>query len=418
MKILILTQYFWPENFRINELSEELVKLGHEITVLTGYPNYPEGEISKDFLNNKKKFNEYKGTKIIRVPILARGKGRFKLTLNYLSFLFNSILIGYFKLYKKDFDLIFTFQVSPITIGITSAFFSSIKNCPSVFWVLDLWPDTLVALNIIKKKWQIKFFKFFVNWIYSRCDIILAQSKNLLYEIRKYPSVRRNAFYFPSWGEHNLFKKDIKPAKEVLETDKFTILFAGNIGKAQDFPNILKSVIELKNKKVDNFRILIIGEGSEKDWLIKQIKEYELQDYFEIHKGDAFEKMPSYFLHADALLVSLLNKEVFNKTIPGKVQFYLSSGIPIIGMLGGEGAEVIRKSNSGFLCESGEYIKLSKIIKKITLMNKKDLKKLGQNGIDFSKKEFLKSKLIKKLEKIFLNAKNQKTIHTDKNLKI
>ena len=151
MKILIISQYFWPENFRVNELSEELIKLGHDITVLTGYPNYPKGEIFEDFLNKRNSFREYKGVKIIRVPIIPRKKGRFKLVINYLSFVINSILIGYFKVYNKNYDLIFTFQVSPVTVGITSAFYSFIKKCPNIIWVLDLWPDTLSAYGFLKK---------------------------------------------------------------------------------------------------------------------------------------------------------------------------------------------------------------------------------------------------------------------------
>ena len=119
------------------------------------------------------------------MPLIPRRKGRLNLAINYLSFLINSIILGSFFLRKKDFDVLFTFQLSPVTVGITSAFFSFIKNCPQVFWVLDLWPDTLVALEIIKKKWQIKLFKKLVNWIYSKCNIIFAQSKNILKEIKK-----------------------------------------------------------------------------------------------------------------------------------------------------------------------------------------------------------------------------------------
>ena len=151
MKILLLTQYFWPENFRVNELTEELVKYGHDITILTGYPNYPNGEIFQDFLNDKENFNEYKGAKIVRVPILGRKRGRLKLTLNYLSFLVNSILIGYFKLHKEEFDLDFYFSSITNYNWIYISIFLFLKNCPSVFWVLDLWPDTLIALNILKK---------------------------------------------------------------------------------------------------------------------------------------------------------------------------------------------------------------------------------------------------------------------------
>ena len=152
MKILIITQYFWPENFRINELVEEFLKLGHHITILTGYPNYPEGEIYPEFRKNSRKFDKFYGAEIIRVPILPRKKSKINLSLNYLSFLINSILFGYFRLRNKDFDLIFTFQLSPITVCVTSAFFKKLKKSKNVIWVLDLWPDTLVAFNILKRK--------------------------------------------------------------------------------------------------------------------------------------------------------------------------------------------------------------------------------------------------------------------------
>ena len=229
MRILIITQYFWPENFRINEVSEELVKLGHEVFILTGYPNYPKGEIYSEFKKDHKKFSNYKGAKIIRVPLLARKKNKISLTINYISFLLNSIIFGYFHLNGKEIDIIFTCQLSPVTIGITSAFFSKILNIPQVFWVQDLWPDTLVALKVLKKNWQIDLFKIIVNWIYSRCDVILAQSKNILKEIENYPSVKDNVYYFPTWGESDLFLKVSPPAPEIKPKDIFTILFAGNI---------------------------------------------------------------------------------------------------------------------------------------------------------------------------------------------
>ena len=407
MKILIISQYFWPENFRINELSEELIRLGHDVTVLTGYPNYPKGDIFNDFSNNKKSFEEYKGVKVIRVPIIPRKRTRFQLVINYLSFVISSIFIGYLKLYQKEFDLIFTFQVSPITVGITSAFFSFVKKSPSILWVLDLWPDTLVGFNIINRKWQIKIFKIAINWIYSKCDLILAQSNSFLKEIKNYPSVKNNALYFPSWGENNLFSKKFKSAKEISKNNIFTILFAGNIGEAQDFPNILKAIKILKNKNIKNFRVVLIGEGSKKEWVKKQILKLKIENYFEIYPSFPLHRMPSFFIHADVLLVSLLNEDVFNMTIPGKVQFYLSSGKPIIGMLNGEGAEVINTSSAGFTCNSGEYLKLSKLIIKVINMEKSELISLGNNGKAYSKKHFLKSQLMQRLQKIIIDTTNK-----------
>ena len=409
MRILIITQYYWPENFRINEVSEELVKLGHKVYILTGYPNYPKGEVYSEFKKDYKKFSQYKGTEIIRVPILSRKKNKINLALNYISFLLNSIFIGYFKLKGKEFDIVFTCQLSPVTIGITSAFFAKIRNIPQIFWVQDLWPDTLVALNILSKNWQINFFKILVNWIYSRCDLILAQSKNILKEIKNYSSVRDNIYYFPTWGESDLFLKIASPAPEIKPKDIFTIIFAGNIGEAQDFPNLIKAVHNMILNSVKNFRIIFIGDGSKKEWVISEVRKLNIEQYFEFYKSYPLERMPSFFRHADVLLVSLLNKKVFNMTIPGKIPFYLASGIPIIGIICGAGAEVIKKSKGGFVCDSGDYLSLSKLMQKIIRLDKKDLQKIGLKGKEYADKEFSKQTLIKKLNKIFIETlkKNQ-----------
>ena len=407
MKILIITQYFWPENFRVNELAEELVGLGHKVKILTGYPNYPKGEIYPDFINFKSKFNNYKGSKVVRVPIIPRKKNKLFLMLNYGSFLFSSIFFGYLKLRKEKFDIIFTFQLSPVTIGITSTFFSFIKKCPNIFWILDLWPDTLVGLGIIKKNWQIKIFKYLVNWIYGNCDLILAQSKSILKEVNNYSSVKNNTIYFPSWGESDLFFNTNSPAPEIVSKNIFTIIFAGNIGEAQDFPNVIKAIQYLAKKNISGFRLIIIGGGSKKEWVKKEIKRLRIENYFEIYQSYPLDRMGSFFLHADALLVSLSNQKVFNMTIPGKIQFYLSSGIPIIGMICGEGAKVIRKSKSGYVCKSGDYKGLSRIILKMTKTEKSLLKVMGENGINFAKKEFSKTKLINKLNKTFIKISDK-----------
>tara|TARA_B100001248_G_C27356636_1_gene444169 strand:+ start:84 stop:1328 length:1245 start_codon:yes stop_codon:yes gene_type:complete len=414
LRILIITQYFWPENFRINEVSEELVNLGHDVFILTGYPNYPKGEIYSEFKKDPKKFSQYKNAKIIRVPLLARKKNKISLISNYVSFLLNSIVFGYFKLKGKKIDIIFTCQLSPVTIGVTSAFFSKILNIPHIFWVQDLWPDTLVALKILKKNWQIKLFKIFVNWIYSRCDLILAQSKNILKEINKYPSVRDNIYYFPTWGESDLFLEVASLAPEIKPKEIFTILFAGNIGEAQDFPNLIKAVQNLVLNKVVNFRMIIIGDGSKKEWAICEVKKLNIEKFFEFYNSYPLDRMPSFFRHADALLVSLLNKKVFNMTVPGKLQFYLSSGIPIIGNICGEGAEVIKKSKSGLVCDSGDYKTLSKIISKMIKLDKMTLKKMGLNGQKYALKEFSKTKLVNKLNKILISQVKKKLNKSEK----
>tara|TARA_Y100001978_G_C23649681_1_gene412744 strand:- start:19 stop:1233 length:1215 start_codon:yes stop_codon:yes gene_type:complete len=404
LKILIVSQYYWPENFRINEISSELKKEGNDVVILTGYPNYPEGKINEDFLKNPLKYSNYKGIKIIRVPIIPRGKKNLQLIFNYFSFVVSAIFIGIFKLRKYSFDMIFVFQTSPVFVGIPSSLIAFIKKCPQVFYVLDLWPETLTALGIIKSKWQLLIIRNIVKLIYSRCDLILVQSKKFVKEIKKYS--KNKVLYFPAWVESEFINSPKGLAKEITCRENiFTIMFAGNIGKAQDFESLLKAAEYLVNNYFIKFRIIIIGEGSEKEWLIKEVKEKKLNNFFKILGRYPLNRMPSFFSHADVLLVSLINKDVFNMTIPGKIQTYLASGKPIIGMLNGEGANIIRESKAGYTCNSGDYKELAKLIIKMSKLNPQSKSLLGKNGLDYCEKEFNKKLLINKLKVLMDNLK-------------
>ena len=177
MKILIVSQYYWPENFRINELSLQLTKSGNEVTVLTGLPNYPEGKIYSEFLEKPNNFKVLNDIEIVRVPVIPRGSTKFQLLANYLSFTLSASFFGVIKLFKKDFDVIFVYQTSPVLVGIPSSVISAIKRIPQILWVLDLWPETLEAVGIIQRKWQLEIIRFFINKIYSRFNLILVQSK-------------------------------------------------------------------------------------------------------------------------------------------------------------------------------------------------------------------------------------------------
>ena len=399
LNILIVTQYYWPENFRINELSYELKRAGNNVIVLTGHPNYPSGKIFEDFKNKPDKYKIYKGIEIIRVPVIPRGNNRLSLFINYLSFSINGTFLGILKLYKRKIDIVFTFQTSPVSVGIPSSIINSIKKSSQIIWILDLWPETLSAIGIIRKKWQLDIIRRLVSIIYSNCEIILVQSKSFIKKIKNFN--KDKIIYFPAWPESDFIKSSKRPAKEIIKKkDIFTILFAGNIGEAQDFPSIIKAAEKLVAKKFYKFRIITVGDGSKKDWLIKEVKRKKLDNYFEILNQYPLERMPSFFAHADSLLVSLKNEEAFNMTIPGKIQTYLTSGIPILGMLNGEGAKTIISSKSGYVCAAGDFEGLSKIIIKMSFITKEKRKELGKNGKSFCRQQFNKERLIDKLQSI------------------
>ena len=395
LSILVISQYFWPENFRINDLVGELVDRGHEVTVLTGIPNYPDGFVFEDYKKNPKDFSSYKNAKIIRVPLVPRRNNSIFLILNYLSFVISACFFGVWKLRKKKIDVIFVFEPSPITVGIPAALFRKLKKAPIAFWVLDLWPDTLEALGIIKSKKVIKLVGVLVSWIYGKCDLILAQSKGFIEHIGKHATVNSKIVYFPSWSDTP--SEAQSPAKEIEKKEGvFDILFAGNIGDAQDFPSILHAASLLKDK--ENIRWLIVGDGRQSKWVCEEIKRLNLVNRVQMLGKFPLDRMPSFYAHADALLVSLRNSPIFSITIPGKVQSYLATGIPILGMLSGEGADIIQRTKSGLVCEAGDSEGLARNILMLLSLPDFERNKMGLNGIYATNNEFSRIQLITKLE--------------------
>lgn len=404
MHLLVISQYFWPENFKINDVVHEMIQRGHKVTILTGIPNYPDGFVFKDYKDNPNKFNDFKGADIIRIPMIPRGKGKINLLMNYMSFAFNAVLIGSFKLRKLTFDSIFVYEPSPITVGIPSAFFRYTKRIPVIFWVQDLWPDTLKAVGVIKSKLILSFIGLIVSFVYKNCDLILAQSKSFIPQIKKYAPNHISIEYFPGWAEQIFEDISSNEYAEEISIDKnnFNIIFAGNIGEAQDFPAILETVEHLRGIKTIKWYIL--GDGRYANWVINQINERNLEDNIIMLGRFDLERVPSFFRHADALLVCLKDEPIFSMTIPSKIQAYLSSGIPIIGMLNGEGADLIKDNNAGFFSPSGDSLGLAEVIKKIASMSENERKEIGANGSHLSEEEFNRDSLMNKLESWLING--------------
>jgi glycosyltransferase involved in cell wall biosynthesis len=397
VRLLVVTQYFWPENFRINDLVEGLVSRGHQVTVLTGKPNYPDGKVFTDFLANPDAFHLYKGAQIIRVPMLVRGRGNLQLMLNYLLFALSASVIGPWRLRGQKFDAIFAYEPSPITVGIPAALLRAVKGAPLAFWVLDLWPDSLEAIGVVRSKIVLSLVGKLVSAIYKRCDLILAQSRSFIPKITQYAGNSARVEYFPSWAESTLNITNVKPAPEVpLKDGAFDVLFAGNIGDAQDFPAILAAAELLKG--YPDIRWLVVGDGRKAGWVADQIQLRGLQSNVLLLGHYAIDRMPSFFMHADALLVSLRDEPIFALTIPGKLQAYLVTGKPILAMLNGEGADIVERGQVGLCCQAGDYQSLAKAVLRVYQMPVEDRQAMGTNGIKLSDKEFSRDHLIGQLE--------------------
>lgn len=403
MKILVVSQYFWPENFRINDLCTELAVRGHKITVLTGVPNYPEGEVFEEYRNDPDMFTEYEGSEIIRVPMIARGKGNsIKLAMNYLSYALSASFIGAFKLRNKKFDMIFVFEPSPITVGLPAIFIKKIKKIPVVFWVLDLWPETLEALGVVKSKHVLNLVGKLVSFIYNRCDLVLGQSKAFFEGISHYTEDKVKIKYFPSWSENVNSETSLSTVKVIEKyNDAFKVLFTGNVGEAQDFPAILKAASLLKDKQ-ENVKFFIVGDGRMFDWVKAEISNCVLNDYVYLLGRYPLETMPSFYSSANALLVTLKDSPVFAMTIPGKIQSYLASGKPILTMLTGEGSRVVEEAECGYIADSGDYETLAENIIRMAVLSNAELSVLGGKAKFYAESEFDRDKLISQLEVWFV----------------
>ena len=403
MKILIVSQYFWPENFRINDLTQELVKRGHSVTVLTGIPNYPAGSVFDAYQRNSRAFGHYGGAKVQRVPMLARGHGAVRLFFNYLSFVVGACLWGPWRLWGQQADVIFVFEPSPVTVGLPAVLLGRIKRAPVVFWVLDLWPETLAAIGVVRSPRLLGWIGHMVKFIYERCTLVLGQSRGFLGSIAKYCSDAQKIRYFPSWAEEVFDVLDLAPAPEVpLREGVFSVLFAGNIGEAQDLPAVLAAAENLKH--IASIRWLIVGDGRKSDWVRDEVERRGLRGSVLLLGRFPVERMPSFFAHADVLLVSLKKDPVFSMTIPGKVQSYLMAGVPLVGMLDGEGAKVISEANAGLVCPAGDAGGLAAAVLELAAMQVEQRRQLGANGRAYAQEEFGRTLLMDRLEGLLREA--------------
>lgn len=396
MKLLVVSQYFWPENFRINDLVADMVVRGHEVTVLTGLPNYPSGQFFSGYGWIRPRIESYQGARVVRVPIVPRGgAGAIRLVLNYLSFALFGVLGVWLKLRGK-FDAIFVFEVSPITVGIPAIVASRRFNAPILFWVLDLWPESLTAAGGVRSPRLLRAVARLVKWIYQNCSRVLVQSRAFVPEIARHGVPESRVLYFPSWGE-SLFQPLQQADSSMLPPlpEGFKVLFAGNIGEAQDFPAVLKTA-ELLRDRTD-IQWLIVGDGRMATWAKEEVRRRGLSQVHFLGRHP-LEAMPHFYAVADALLLPLKREPIFALTIPGKLQSYLACARPLLAMLDGEGARIVQESGAGFTCAAGDAEGLASHVLTLAAMPDVERSVMGQNGRQYYETNFDRTRLFDQLE--------------------
>jgi len=409
LRLLIVSQYFWPETFRVNDLASELIARGHDVTVITGLPNYPDGAVFRSYRDNPDAYANFEGAPVLRVPVVPRGKKPLQLMLNYLSFVVSAWLLAPAKVRGQSFDAIFVFQTSPITSALPALRLRGIKRAPVLMWVLDLWPDTLSAVGIVRSQRILGLVGRLVRYIYRRCDRILVQSRAFNANVEHYAGGSERIRYFPGWAERLFVQADAR-AEQAPELapyqDDFRILFAGNIGQAQDFPSIIDAADLLRD--VPNLRWIIVGDGRAAPEALEEVKRRALSDKVVFLGRFPLERMPSFFNAADALLVSLKDEPIWSMTIPGKVQSYLASGRPLLGMLNGEGARVIEEAGAGLAGPAGNAQALAANVRRMMEMTAAARAACGEAGRAYCAREFDRKSLVDRLEQWIGEVKGSK----------
>lgn len=389
MKILIVCQYYYPENFVISKIAEKLVEYGHEVTVLTGKPNYGFDHILDEYKNVTSEV--INGVNVERVNLIARKKTRSSIIFNYLSFWKNSK--RWVRKCKKEFDIVYSMSLSPVTILAAGNLYKKKHNVNHVVHCVDLWPESVLVTNAVRK--NSLFYKILYKWsksLYSKADEILIGSPSFetyFRETLKLTNVPLKYVPQPSLVENS------GSDSYAYDKDYFNVLYCGNLGRVQLIDMIPEAMKELKNEKI---RFHIIGMGPKTDTLKEGIKKYGLENSVFYYGPIPAAKAATYFKGADALYISLKDEGVVGKTIPNKLQMSMAFAKPIIGMINGDGKQAILNADGGVICEQNPE-SLVRSLKAMKALSEAERKRLGINNLTYYQQNFSLSNISKIVEK-------------------
>jgi glycosyltransferase involved in cell wall biosynthesis len=390
-RVLLLSQHFWPESLRINDVALDLQGAGCQVTVLTGQPNYPGGRVFEGYRAMATGVQTHQGLTIHRVPLAPRGRGgALRLMANYLSFIAAASIVGAWRLRGQRFDVIFVYASSPILQAIAAIALARLKRCAVVTWVQDLWPESLAATGYVRHPRLLRGMATVVRWIYHRCDLLLVQSEAFIPPVLPLAGATP-VRYHPNPGEvlsqdldaalsgdlaENSVTTSVATAALTLQPG-FNLVFAGNLGMAQALDSVLDAAELLLG--LPGFRLVLVGSGQRSAWLAEQVAQRGLHN---VQLAGRFEPqhMPAILDQASALLVSLVDDPAMRLTVPSKVQSYLAAGKPIIAALDGEGARLVQACGAGIACGAAKPQALADAVRSLHAMTDAQRLAFGRAG--------------------------------------
>lgn len=388
MHLLVISQYFYPEEFRINDICREWVRRGYRVTVVTGIPNYPQGKFYNGYGLLKKRAEKYEGIEIIRLPIIPRGKRSVQLILNYFSFVISGMVWQWFTKLKADY--VFIFEVSPMTQALPGIWYAKKRKIPCYLYVQDLWPENVEIVTGIHSPLVIGPINKMVNYIYKQCNKIFVTSQSFKKTIEARGIEKKKIIYWPQYAEDFYV-----PYEKKKQDNTFRLIFTGNIGYAQGLDILPQAALLLKE---ENIKFILVGDGRYKNDLIKEIELLKVEDMFEMIGHRPAIEIPQLLSKADAAFFSFMDNPLFEMTIPAKLQSYMACGIPIVAAVSGESKKIIESAECGLCSPIGNAKKLAEVIRK---MQNLDLQTMGNNSYLYAHKYFSKRKILNKMDCYF-----------------
>ena len=399
-RVLIFTNHFYPEYFKINDVVDWLSTENITTSVVTSNPNYPKGKIFKGFSIFGSK-NTHKTATVFRLPVIPRGDGnKLILSLNYLSYFFSLSLFTFWLIIThRKYDTLLIHHTSPPLLFLPALIYKKIKRAKVILWDLDMWPQTLSSVGILKSKGLINFLEDLFKWFYNQFDHILLGSESFKEFAQKRVNLNKT-LYFPNWAD--LVFESQRPLERNYDSSKKKIIsYAGNIGQAQDFESLVEAV---KLSKSRNYEIRLIGDGRAKVSLNNLVLSEGLNDQIKFYNSVDSKNLLDLFDDSDFLYLSLNDSPLFSKTVPAKFQTYLSSGVPIIGLICGETNNLIKENNLGFSCNAGDANALSKVFDSMSNIKDSQYQKIKSNCKELYQNRFSSSQRKKELLSLIINV--------------
>jgi len=395
MKILFVCQYFYPEVFRGNDIAFHWAEQGHEVHVVSGIPNYPDGKFHEGYGLFKKRHEIVNGVKVTRLPIFPRGNNKIMLMLNYFSYLVVAWVWMLFHAMFHKYDRVFVQQLSPVMMSAPGVLYKKLRGIQLYTWVLDLWPESLTAAGGINNKYVLGFFKHFVKSEYKHSDKILISSRSFEKSVLEYGDYKDKIVYFPQWSD-GADGALIQPENAPTILDGFKLMFAGAVGEAHGFECTMQAALLTKEHK--DIKWIIVGDGRRLDWVRGFVKENELEETVFTLGRYPSETMPWFFAQADVMLVTLSDDPLFKLYAPAKISSYMAAGKPIVAVLNGEGAEVIRDADCGWTLPAGDAEGFARLAVELSQMDRSELETKGRNALKYYNENYVKEKNLRKLD--------------------